>query len=216
MSALLSLLRRDLMLARQQGGDTVLAVVFFILVVVIVPLAVGPEAEALRLLAAPVCWVALLLAMLLSLDRVVAADWADGTLDQLVLADTPLALVALMRSLAHWLSTALPLMMAAPLVAVLYGMAPEDLGYLILAVAVGSPALSLLGVLGASLVLGARHGGLLLVLLVLPLAVPVLIFGVAAAAGTAGALKFLAGIGLLSVVLCPVAAGVALRAAVDG
>jgi heme exporter protein B len=221
MTAFLALLRRDLALAFRQGGDAAIAVLFFVLTALLFPFGVGPEAAVLGRIAAGVVWVTALLAALLSLDRLFQADWEDGTLDLMALSPLPLELAVLAKCLAHWLVSGLPLVLAAPLVALLLNLDAASLPRLMAALALGTPSLSLLGAMGAALALGARRGGVLVSLLVLPLCVPVLIFGTAAIddvlAGTAGATHFLV-LGAFLVAglpLCPLAAAAALRQSID-
>ncbi len=180
MSAFLTLMRRDLRLALREGGTTGTALGFFLVVVAILPLGLGPDLKLLARLAPGLLWIALLLSALLSLDRLFHNDAEDGSLETLAMGPLPLEAVAAAKALAHWLTTCLPLVVAAPLMAVLLNLPIEAFGPLVLTMAVGSPALSFLGAIGASLTLGLRRGGPLLALLVLPLYVPVLIFGVTA------------------------------------
>ncbi|HEX9789761.1 MAG TPA: heme exporter protein CcmB [Kiloniellales bacterium] len=212
---------RDLRLALRQRGDAVMVVLFFVLTALLFPFAVGPEPNLLARIAAGVIWVTALLAVLLSLERLFLADYEDGSLELLALTPTPLGLVVLGKVLAHWLTTGVPLVAAAPLVAVFYNMDATALPVLVLAMALGTASLSLTGAVGAALTLGARRGGVLVPLLVLPLYVPVLIFGVAAGdAALAGFsarpyLMFLAAILLLMLVVAPLAAAAALRQALE-
>ena len=157
-----------------------LVVVFFVLTVTLFPLGVGPESAILRRIAPGVIWVAALLAAMLSLDRLFQVDFEDGSLDQLALAPLPLELVAAAKCIAHWLSTGLPLLVISPLLGVLLNLNGEAYGTLLMAMAVGTPSLSLFGAIGAALTVGIRRGGVLLSLLVLPLYIPILIFGVGA------------------------------------
>jgi heme exporter protein B len=171
---------RDLRLALREGGATGTALGFFLVVVAILPLGLGPDLKLLARLAPGLLWIALLLSALLSLDRLFHNDAEDGSLETLAMGPLPLEAVAAAKALAHWLTTCLPLVVAAPLMAVLLNLPIEAFGPLVLTMAIGSPALSFLGAIGASLTLGLRRGGPLLALLVLPLYVPVLIFGVTA------------------------------------
>lgn len=180
MSAFLTLMSRDLRLALREGGATGTALGFFLVVVAILPLGLGPDLKLLARLAPGLLWIALLLSALLSLDRLFHNDAEDGSLETLAMGPLPLEAVAAAKALAHWLTTCLPLVVAAPLMAVLLNLPIEAFGPLVLTMAIGSPALSFLGAIGASLTLGLRRGGPLLALLVLPLYVPVLIFGVTA------------------------------------
>jgi len=174
------IITRDVRLAFRQGGATMLVVVFFVLTVTLFPLGVGPESAILQRIAPGVIWVAALLAAMLSLDRLFQVDFEDGSLDQLVLAPLPLELVAAAKCIAHWLSTGLPLLVISPLLGVLLNLNGEAYGALLMAMAIGTPSLSLVGAIGAALTVGIRRGGVLLSLLVLPLYIPILIFGVGA------------------------------------
>ena len=171
---------RDLRLALRQRGDILPTVLFFVLTASLFPFALGPLPELLQRIAPGIIWVTALLAVLLSLERLFLADLEDGALELLVLSPQPLEAVVLAKVLAHWLSTGLPLLLATPLIALLYNMPLSGLPTLLAAMALGTPTLSLIGAIGAALALGARRGGVLVPLLVLPLYVPVLIFGVAA------------------------------------
>ena len=172
--------RRDLRLALRQGSDSLMVVTFFVLTVVLFPFGIGPEAGILERVAAGVLWVTALLASMLSLDRLFQTDYEDGSLELLVLTPTSLMVVVLAKVLAHWLTTGLPLLAAAPILAVLLHMNADGFSILMLTMLIGTPVLSLIGAIGAALVLGARRGGVLVSLLILPLYVPVLIFGVGA------------------------------------
>jgi len=180
MKAWLALVGRDLRLAWRQRGDLLLAVAFFLLVAALFPFAVGPGPELLLRLGPGIVWVAALLALLLSLERLFALEQEDGSLDLLLLAPLPAEALLLAKATAHWLTTGLPLVLAAPLVGLLYALPPEGYAVLLASLLLGTPCLSLFGAVGAALCLGARRGGVLLPLLVLPLTVPVLIFGTAA------------------------------------
>ena len=219
--AFLALLLRDLRLAARLGGGGGMAVFFFLVVVAIVPLGIGPDKALLSLIAPGMLWVALLLAALLTLDRLFQADFEDGSLDLLSMGVLPLELVAVAKALGHWLTTGLPLVVAAPLLGLLLNLPVASFPALLLAMLVGTPALSFLGAIGAALTVGVRRGGLLASLLVLPFYIPVLIFGVGAAEaaftgfeGDAGfqSLLFLGAVTLGSFVLGPVGAAAALRA----
>ena len=181
---ILAMIRRDLRLALRRRADIVSALFFFIIVVSLFPLGVGPEPELLRKLAPGVLWVAALLATMLSLPRLFADDHRDGTLEQLALAPQPLALVVLGKVLAHWLVSGLPLAVLAPVLGLQFGLSSEALWVLCLSLLIGTPALSGIGAIGAALTLGVRGGGVLLSLLVLPLYIPVLIFGAGAVDAT--------------------------------
>jgi heme exporter protein B len=172
-----ALLVRDLRLAVRAGGGFGLGLAFFLIVVVLVPFGVGPEAAMLARIAPGMLWVAALLAALLSLDRIFALDFEDGSLPLLATSPLPLEGVALAKGVAHWITTGLPLTLAAPLLGVLLNMAPVTWPWLLASLILGTPALSMIGTFGAALTVGLRRGGLLLSLLVLPLYVPTLIFG---------------------------------------
>ncbi|PCJ59119.1 MAG: heme exporter protein CcmB [Rhodospirillaceae bacterium] len=180
MNRFTALLRRELRLAYRQASDSATAVLFFLLGALLFPFGVGPEAEILARIAAGVIWVMALLAAMLSLEQLFQADFEDGSLELLVIAPVPLEAIVLAKCLAHWLTTGLPLLIAAPILALLLNLPISAIGTMELALLLGTPVLSFLGAVGAALVLGARRGGVLLALLLLPLLVPVLIFGVAA------------------------------------
>ena len=205
MTTFLQIVARDVRLAFRQGGATTLVVVFFVLTVALFPLGVGPETAVLRRIAPGVIWVAALLAAMLSLDRLFQVDFEDGSLDQLALAPLPFELVAAAKCLAHWISTGLPLVVISPLLGVLLELNGEAYGALLLAMAAGTPSLSLVGGIGAALTVSIRRGGVLLSLLVLPLYIPVLIFGTgaidAAATGLGGGAHLLVLAALLAAAL---------------
>ena len=221
MDALLAIVGRDLLIARRQGGATLLVVAFFVITVTLFPLGVGPDGEVLARIASGVVWVAALLATLIALDRMFQADWEDGGLELLALAGPPLELVVLAKALAHWLSSGLPLIVAAPVLALALQMDPAGLVVLVVAMGLGTPILSLVGAIGAALTVGMRRGGVLLSLLVLPLYLPVLIFGVAASEAAILELSprphlLLLGAGLLgSIALAPWAAAAGLRISLE-
>ncbi|HEY5209803.1 MAG TPA: heme exporter protein CcmB [Stellaceae bacterium] len=221
MSAWLTLVRRDLRLALRQGGDAAMVIAFFFLAVTLFPLGVGPAPETLSRIAAGIVWVTALLAALLSLERLFLADYEDGSLEVLALMPLPLEFQVLAKALAHWLTTGLPLTLVAPLLALLLHLDRAGFGMLVAGMALGTPTLSLVGAVGAALTLGARRGGVLLSLLVLPLYIPVLIFGVGAteAAITGLAVRphllLLTALLLAAIPLAPVAAAAALRQAVE-
>jgi heme exporter protein B len=208
---------RDLRLAIRAGGGFGLALGFFLVLTVLVPLGVGPRAELLAAIAPGILWVASLLAVLLSLDRVFALDREDGSLDALAVSPLPLEALVIAKAAAHWLTTGLPLTFAAPLLALMQGLPTAGQPWLVATLLLGTPALSMIGTFGAALTVGLRRGGLLLSLLVLPLYVPTLIFGAEAvrrgADGLAAATPtlLLAAISLGSVALLPFAAAAALR-----
>ncbi|MBT3360365.1 MAG: heme exporter protein CcmB [Rhodospirillales bacterium] len=221
MDRFIRLVGRDLRLAQRHGFDSLLVVVFFVIAVVLFPFGVGPEPNILARIAAGIIWVAALLASMLSLERLLQADYEDGSLELLVLSPVTLEVIVLAKILAHWLTTGLPLIIAAPLLAVLLNMNVEGFAILILALLLGTPTLSLMGAVGAGLILGSRRGGVLLSLLVLPLYIPVLIFGVgavdAAIAGFAfkAQILILAGLFLGTLALCPWATAAAIRQALE-
>ncbi len=213
-----ALLLRDLALAFRAGGGFGLSLVFFLMVAVIVPLGVGPAPDTLAQIAAGVLWVGALLASLLSLDRMFALDFDDGSLDLLATSPLPLSAVVAMKALAHWLTTGLPLVAASPILAVLLNLPLAGYFWLVLSLAIGTPALSIIGAFGASLTVGLKRGGLLLGLLVLPLYIPSLIFGAevvtsgAEGADASIALAALAAITAGSWAGLPMAAAEAIRA----
>uniref|UniRef100_A0A8J4M5J4 Heme exporter protein B n=1 Tax=Acidicaldus sp. TaxID=1872105 RepID=A0A8J4M5J4_9PROT len=221
MSLLLALIGRDLRLSLRHGADTMAVLLFFFLAGLLFPLAIGPNPETLGRLAPGIVWVCALLAALLPLDRLFGADFEDGTLDQLLLSGLPAAAIALAKTAAHWLTTGLPLLLAAGPLAVMLRISPNGLPVLLACLVPGTLALSLLGTAGAAIVLGARRGGVLLPLLVLPLAVPVLIFATSASSAAALGLPvrphFLLLLAILAFLtpLAPLAAGAALRAAAE-
>ncbi len=180
MRALKHILIRDLRLALRQGTDVAMVVTFFVITVTLFPLGVGPEPNILARIAAGVVWVTALLATMLSLDRLFHADYEDGSIDLLVLTPVPLELIVLAKILAHWALTGLPLIVTAPVLAALLNMPGEGYAVMVFTMLLATPTLSLIGAVGAALALGARRGGVLISLLVLPLYIPVLIFSVAA------------------------------------
>lgn len=214
---MLALLIRDLRLAVRAGGGFGLGVAFFLILSALVPFGVGPDRAALAPVAPGILWVGALLACLLSLDRIFALDHEDGSLDLLATAPVPLEGAVAVKALAHWITTGLPLILAAPLFGVLLQLPPAAMPWLIVSLLVGTPALSMLGAFGAALTVGLRRGGLLMSLLVLPLYIPTLIFGAevtrrgAEGLGAATPLVFLAGITLGALALIPFAAAAALR-----
>ncbi len=221
MSRLAEIVRRDLRLALRQGSDSVMVVTFFVLTVVLFPFGLGPEANLLERTSAGVLWVTALLASMLSLDRLFLADYEDGSLELLALTPTALELLVIGKVAAHWLTTGLPLIVAAPVLAVLLHMNADGFGTLLFTMLLGTPTLSLVGAMGAALVLGARRGGVLLSLLVLPLYIPVLIFGVGAIDAAVqglparGLLLLLGGMLMAALPLAPWAAAAALRQALE-
>jgi heme exporter protein B len=216
-----ALLGRELRLSLRHGADTLAALFFFLVAGSLFPLAIGPSPAVLTRLAPGIVWVCALLAALLPLDRLFGADFDDGSLDHLLLCGLPAAGVAAAKAAGHWLVTGHPLLLAAGPLATMLRMAPETLPVLLGGLLPGTIALSLLGTMGAAVVLGARRGGVLLPLLVLPLATPILIFGTAAADAFATGLSprphllLLCAATAVALPLCPVAAGAALRAAAE-
>ncbi|GHD43021.1 heme exporter protein B [Thalassobaculum fulvum] len=221
MSGFLALIGRDLRLARRQGADVAMTLAFFVVVVALFPLGLGPTPALLARIAPGVLWVTALLAAMLSFDRLFQQDADDGGLDLLALSGLPLAVVALAKAVAHWLTTGLPTVLLAPLLAVTLDLPAAAYPALMAGLLLGTPTVSLLGTVGAALVVGARRAGVLVALIVLPLTIPVLIFGVAAVeAGSAGLetrphLLLLAALLAGAVPLAPLAAGAALRQAVE-
>ncbi len=215
------IIRRDLQMAMKQGMDSFMVVMFFVIAVVLFPLGAGPEANMLARISAGVIWVAALLASMLSLERLFQTDYEDGSLELLSLAPYPLEAVVLAKVCAHWLTTGLPLIAAAPLLAVLLNMQTEGFVILAAALALGTLSLSLIGAVGAALILGSRRGGVLLSLLILPLYIPVLIFGVSAVDAAIGGFPMkaqfliLGGFFLAALPLCPWASAAALRQALE-
>lgn len=215
------LVRRDLRIALRRKGDALNVLVFFAIVASLFPLGVGAEPNQLRAIAAGVVWVAALLAAMLSLPRLFAADLADGTLEQLLVSPQPLPLVVAAKIAAHWLLTGLPLALVAPLLGLQYDLPAAALAILLASLLIGTPVLSLLGAAGAALTLGARGAGALLGLLVLPFYVPVLVFGAGAVSATLTGLNPSAHLSLLGAFLAvsslvgPWAACAALRVALD-
>jgi heme exporter protein B len=217
-SPLATLLVRDLKLAVRIGGGAGIGVLFFLIVVVLIPFAIGPDLALLQRIAPAILWLGALLASLLTLDRLIAADAEDGSLDLILAAETPLELAVAAKALAHWLTTSLPLVVATPLFALLLNLDLKPSLAVALTLAAGTPALTLIGLLGAALSVTLRRGGLLLTVLVLPLTVPVLIFGVAASnAAVVGPLPFgtpftiLCALTLVSLVIGTFGAAAALR-----
>lgn len=214
---MIALLIRDLKLAIRAGGGFGLGLAFFLIVVVLVPLGVGPESTTLSHIAPGILWVAALLACLLSLDRIFALDHEDGSLDLLATAPIPLEGIVTMKAFAHWITTALPLVLASPVLALLLNLPEAGYGWLLLSLALGTPALSVIGTFGAALTVGLKRGGLLLSLLVLPLYVPTLIFGAevvkrgATGQAVEAPLLLLAGITAGAAALLPFASAAALR-----
>jgi len=221
MNGFMAILKRDLHLASRQGMDNMMVVMFFVIAVVLFPFGVGPEPNILARIAAGVIMVAALLASMLSLERLFQTDYEDGSLELLSLSPIALEVVVLAKITAHWLTTGLPLIIAAPLLAVLLNMNSEGFPMLIVALLLGTPSLSLIGAVGAALILGSRRGGVLLALLILPLYIPVLIFGVSAIDAVIGGfeanaqLLILGGFLMGAFALCPWAAAAGVRQAIE-
>ncbi len=218
MTPLAAILVRDMRIAIRVGGGALIGVLFFVVVVTLIPFAVGPDLPLLKRIGPAILWLAALLASLLALDRLFSSDHEDGSLDLILMSRAPLELVVLAKGVAHWLTTGLPLIVAAPLVGLLLNLdAPAELT-LVVTLLVGTPALTFIGLIGAAIAVTLQRGGLLLAVIVLPLTVPVLIFGVAAAnAAVVGPAPFgtpftiLCALTLASLVVGPFAAAAALR-----
>ena len=221
MNAFAAIVGRDIGLALRQGVDSLMVVMFFVIAVVLFPFGVGPEPNVLARIGPGVIWVAALLASMLSLERLFKADYDDGSLELLALQPIALEAVVVAKVAAHWLTTGLPLIVAAPVLALLMNMPADGFLLLILTLALGTPTLSLIGAIGAALVLGSRLGGVLLALLILPLYIPVLIFAVGAMEAALGGfsvkapLLVLGGLFLGSLALAPWVGAAALRQALD-
>ena len=221
LAAARSIIYRDLLVAMRRRSDVGVALLFFVIVVSLFPLGVGPEPALLSSIAPGVIWVAALLSSLLSLERLFAADHADGTLEQLALSSAPLGVVVSAKAFAHWVVSGLPLVAIAPLLALQYGLPPSLYGVLALSLLLGTPVLSMIGAIGAALTLGLRGGGVLLALLVLPLFVPILVLGAgsvemaAAGLGGHGQLLLLAAMLVLAAAFAPWAIAAALRISLE-
>jgi heme exporter protein B len=209
-------------LAVRLGGGAFIGVLFFLIVVTLVPFAVGPDLALLARIGPAMLWLGALLATLLGLDRLLASDHEDGSLDLLLMGRMPLELALAMKAFAHWLTTGVPLVLAAPVLGILLNLDPSATGAVAITLLAGTPALTFIGLIGAALTVALRRGGLLLAVLILPLNIPVLIFGVAASsAATVGTVPFrgplliLCALSLMSLVLGPVAAAIALRQGLD-
>jgi heme exporter protein B len=218
MRSLTALLVRDMQLAIRVGGGALMGALFFLIVVVMIPFAVGPDLALLRRIGPAILWLGALLASLLALDRLFATDHEDGSLDLLMMGGMPLEMAVATKAIAHWITTGLPLVVVAPLLGLMLNVELHATGWLALTLAAGTPALTFIGLVGAALSVALRRGGLLLAVLVLPLTVPVLIFGVAAAnAVIIGPTPFgppftiLCALSLAGLVLGPIAAAAALR-----
>ena len=216
-SGMFGIVRRDLLLAWKRPGDILNPLFFFVMVATLFPLAVGPSPEQLELSGPAVLWVAALLAMLLSLNSLFLSDFEDGSLDQMLVSPLPLSALGLGKSISHWLTSGLPLVLVSPIVAITFRMPFSVTGILMLTLLLGTVSLSLLGSVGAALTVGLHRGTALLSLLILPLAMPVLIFGartvslVAAGDGVAGGLYFLGAYAVLVLSFSPFATAAALR-----
>lgn len=212
---------RDLLLAFRRRSDVLTTLFFFIIVVTLFPLGVGPEAGLLQTMAPGILWVAALLASMLGLGRLFALDHADGTLEQMLLTPEPLTLIVIGKIIAHWLMAGLPLVLLAPLLAVQFGLPGESVQVLFYSLLIGTPSLSLVGAIGAALTLGVRGGGVLVSLLVLPLYIPVLIFGAGAVGaeasglGSSAHLLLLGGVLAAAAALAPWATAAALRISLE-
>ncbi len=222
MTALGALIRRDLLIAIRAGGGALIGVLFFLTVVVLIPFAIGPNLPLLKRIGPSILWLGAMLASLLTLERLFTADQDDGSLDLLIMSRTPLELTCVAKALAHWIASGLPLVVATPLFGLLLNLEPKESLTVALTLLVGTPALTLTGMIGAALAVTLRRGGLLLAVLVLPLSIPVLIFGVAAS--NAAALEpssfgtpfsILCAITLTTLVIGPVAAAASLRQGLD-
>jgi heme exporter protein B len=221
-AALFALVGRELRLAVRIGGGALMGVFFFLAVVTVIPFGVGPDLALLRRIGPAVLWIGALLATLLGLDRLFQADQEDGSLDLMRLSGVPIEATVAVKALAHWVATGLPLVVATPLLAIFLDLPLAASGAVTLTLLVGTPALTFLGAIGAALTVSLRRGGLLLPILVIPFAIPVLIFGVSAAnAAIVGPLPFgapfviLAGLTLFAIVLGTAASALALRTALD-
>ncbi len=221
MTVFFAIVRREIKLATRQGASSLLSVAFFVIAASLYPFAIGPDPAKLVLIGSGVIWVAALLATLLSLDRLFQADFDDGSLDILALARQPLLVTVWAKISAHWLIAALPLIVVSPILGVFLSLPVTSYGVLVLALLLGTPALSLIGAVGAALTVGIRRGGVLLTLLILPLNIPVLIFGAAATeASVRGldpqpALMLLAAMSLIALVVAPLAAAAAIRISLE-
>jgi heme exporter protein B len=217
LSILRAIIVRDLTLAWRRRADVFISVLFFVIVASLFPLGIGPEPQLLRAIGPGVVWVAALLASMLALSRLFAADYADGTLEQMLLAATPLSVIVIAKAIAHWIAANLPLVLIGPLLGLQFGLPGDALAVLALALALGTPCLSLIGAIGAALTLGVRGGGVLLALLVLPLYAPVLILGSLAVEATATGMNaqpyllLLAALSLVAASMAPWAIAAALR-----
>lgn len=221
MNRFFSVIQRDLVLALRQGSAVALSLCFFVIVIVLFPLGIGPELGLLSRIGPGILWIGALLACLLTLDRMFQADFEDGSLDLLMIGTLPIEALVLAKVIAHWITSILPLIIIAPLLALSLNIPATGIWVVTAALLIGTPSLSLIGAVGAALTVGMRRGGVLLSLLILPLYIPVLIFGVAAVDAAVGLLEMtphlliLAGVSLGALVVCPVAAAAALKLALD-
>ncbi len=221
MTAFLALVARDVRIALRQLTDTLMVIVFFVIAAALFPFGVGPDPGLLARMAPGILWVTALLAAMLSFDRLFENDYADGTLELLAISPVPLWITVLAKVGAHWLTTGFPLLVASPVIGIMVNLEPEGYGILVGTMALGTAIISLIGALGAALSLGSRRSGVLLSLLVLPLVIPVLIFGAGAVEAAIGGfavsqqLMLMGGILLVCLVLCPWASAAALRSAVE-
>lgn len=218
MSAVTALMKRDLAVAFRQGSNVGTAIGFFLTVVVLLPIGLGPDQAMLQRIAPGGLWIALLMSVLLSADRIFQDDYDDGSLELLTTGPLPLEVVTLIKALVHWLTAALPLAIIAPLLGFLVNISPQQVVPLALAMIVGSVGISLLAALGAAVTVGLRRGGMVVSLLILPLYVPMLVFGISASSASAGmpgpgsaSLMILAALSLATLVVVPIAASAALR-----
>jgi len=221
-ATLLTVIRRDLLLALRRRTEILTTLFFFIIVVSLFPLGVGAEKEILRHLGPGVVWVAALLASMLALERLFSSDYDDGTLEQMLLTPQPLMVLVIGKVFAHWLLTGLPLVLVAPLIGMQYGLSGTALAVMAVALLLGTPVLSLVGAIGAALTLGLRGGGILLSLLILPLYIPVLVYGAGAVTVSAISLAdvqpfltLLSAFAILSLIFAPLATAAALRISVE-
>jgi heme exporter protein B len=220
-SVMLAVLKREVSVAMRQKGEVLTPLVFFVVIASLFPLGIGPESALLLRMAPGVLWVSALLAAMLSLQRLFATDYADGSLEQMALSTTPLGLLVVAKALSHFLLSGLPLVLMAPVLGLQFGLDGRALGILMLSLLLGTPTLSLIGSIGAALTLGVRGAGVLLSLLILPLYIPVLIFGAgaveadAAGMGAGGHLSLLAALLVLSAFFAPLATTTALRISLE-
>ena len=221
MNGFIALVGRDIRIALRQLSDTMMVIVFFVIAAALFPFSVGPEPNLLTRMAPGILWVTALLAAMLSFDRLFQSDFDDGTLELLVIAPQPLWITALAKIVAHWLTTGLPLLVASPVIGIMLNLEPRGYGVFLTAMALGTAIISLVGALGAALSLGSRRSGVLLSLLVLPLVIPVLIFGAGAVDAVIGGfaatqqLLLLGALLMVCLVVCPWGCSVALRVATE-